>query len=119
MHHCFSKAEASSPLDTGSKLNVHKTFRRRSGRLMYVQFTPSVYEIIEANFYIFTKTSTTDCTFFGNELKPTNLQNMHFFSSTRNINNPILQEFWKRNFVNVATVQFLSATVQRFFSSNR
>ena len=26
-------------LDTGRKLNVHKTFRRRPGRLMYVQFT--------------------------------------------------------------------------------
>ena len=25
-------------LDTGRKLNVHKKFRRRPGRLMYVQF---------------------------------------------------------------------------------
>ena len=25
-------------LETGRKLNVHKTFRRRPGRLMYVQF---------------------------------------------------------------------------------
>ena len=31
------------PLDTGRKLNVHKTFRRRPGRLMYVQFTSCVY----------------------------------------------------------------------------
>ena len=26
------------PLDAGSKLNVHKIFRRRPGRLMYIQF---------------------------------------------------------------------------------
>ena len=31
------------PVDTGRKLNVHKTFRRRPGRLMYVQFTSCVY----------------------------------------------------------------------------
>ena len=31
------------PLDTGRKLNVHKTFRGRPGRLMYVQFTSCVY----------------------------------------------------------------------------
>ena len=35
------------PVDTGRTLNVHKTFRRRSGRfsarLMYVQFTSCVY----------------------------------------------------------------------------
>ena len=31
------------PLDTGRKLNVHKTFRRRPERLMYVQFTSCVY----------------------------------------------------------------------------
>ena len=27
------------PVDTGCKLNVHKTFRRRSGRLLYVLCT--------------------------------------------------------------------------------
>ena len=31
------------PVDTGRKLNVHKTFRKRLGRLMYVQFTSFVY----------------------------------------------------------------------------
>ena len=31
------------PVDTGRKLNVHKTFRRRPGRLMDVQFTSCVY----------------------------------------------------------------------------
>ena len=30
------------PVDTGRKLNVNKTFRRRPGRLMYVQFTSCV-----------------------------------------------------------------------------
>ena len=32
-----------NPIDTGSKLNVHKAFKRRPGRLMYVQFTSCVY----------------------------------------------------------------------------
>ena len=33
-----------NPVDTGRKLNVHKTFRRRPGqRLMYVQFTSCDY----------------------------------------------------------------------------
>ena len=32
-----------NPVDTGRKLNVHKTFRRRPGRLMYVQNTSCVY----------------------------------------------------------------------------
>ena len=31
------------PVDTGCKLNVHKTFRRRPERLLYVQFTSCVY----------------------------------------------------------------------------
>ena len=31
------------PVDTGRKLNVHKTFRRHLERLMYVQFTFCVY----------------------------------------------------------------------------
>ena len=35
------------PIDTGRKLNLHKTFRRRPGRLlnlyMYIQFTSCVY----------------------------------------------------------------------------
>ena len=35
------------PIDTGRKLNVHKSFRRRPGRLMYVQFTSSVYWVEE------------------------------------------------------------------------
>ena len=30
-------------VDTGRKLNVHKTFRRRPGRPMYVQFMSCVY----------------------------------------------------------------------------
>ena len=30
------------PVDTGRKLNVHKTFRRLPERLMYVQFTSCV-----------------------------------------------------------------------------
>ena len=30
-------------VDTGHKLNLHKTFRRCPGRLMYLQFTPCVY----------------------------------------------------------------------------
>ena len=38
---CKSFVDAyTCPVDTGRKLNVHKTFRRRPGRLMYVQFTP-------------------------------------------------------------------------------
>ena len=31
------------PADTERRLNVHNTFRRRPERLMYVQFTSSVY----------------------------------------------------------------------------
>ena len=31
------------PVDTGHKLNVHKTFRRHPGRSMYVQFTSCDY----------------------------------------------------------------------------
>ena len=42
------------PVDTGRKLNVHKTFRRCPGRLMYVQFASYVYGVsflrIRANF---------------------------------------------------------------------
>ena len=38
------------PGDTGRKLNVHKTFRRRPGRLMYVQFTSCVYWVIMKSF---------------------------------------------------------------------
>ena len=34
--------KSASPVDTGHKLNVHKTFRRR---LMYVQFTSWVYGV--------------------------------------------------------------------------
>ena len=30
-------------VDTGRKLNVHKTFRTSSERLMYVQFTSCIY----------------------------------------------------------------------------
>ena len=32
-----------SPIDTGRKLNVNKTFRRHPRRLMHVQFTSCVY----------------------------------------------------------------------------
>ena len=32
-----------NPVDTGRKSNEHNTFRRRPGRLMYVQFTSCVY----------------------------------------------------------------------------
>ena len=33
------------PVDTGRKLNVHKTFRRRPGRLMYAQFMFCAYRV--------------------------------------------------------------------------
>ena len=36
-------AKCGHPADTGRKLNVHKTFRRRPKLLMYVQFTSCVY----------------------------------------------------------------------------
>ena len=36
------------PVDKGRKLNVHKRFRRRPGRSMYVQFTSCVYGVIPA-----------------------------------------------------------------------
>ena len=39
---CFWN-QSKDPVNTGRKLNVHKTFRRRPGRLMYVQFTSCVY----------------------------------------------------------------------------
>ena len=32
-------AKGSFPVDTGGKLNVHKTFKRRPGRLLNVQCT--------------------------------------------------------------------------------
>ena len=38
----FPQKVRSDPLDTGRKLNVHKTFRRRPGRLMYVHFMSCV-----------------------------------------------------------------------------
>ena len=38
----FLKYSRHSPLDTGRKLNVHKTSRTSSERLMYVQFTSCV-----------------------------------------------------------------------------
>ena len=34
------------PVDTGRKLDVHNTFRRRPERLMYVQFTSCVYGVV-------------------------------------------------------------------------
>ena len=37
----------SNPVYTGRKLNVHKMFRRRPGRLMYVQFASCVYGELE------------------------------------------------------------------------
>ena len=39
------------PVDTGRKLNLHKTFRRRPGRLMYVQFTSCVYWVVNQFLY--------------------------------------------------------------------
>ena len=36
-------SESVSPVDTGRKLNVHKTPRTSSERLMYVQLTSCVY----------------------------------------------------------------------------
>ena len=35
------------PVDTGCKLNVHKTSRTSSESLMYVQFTSCVYRVVE------------------------------------------------------------------------
>ena len=37
------------PLDTGRKLNVDKTFKRRAERLMYVQLLSCAYGITSAN----------------------------------------------------------------------
>ena len=39
-------------VDTGRKLNVHKTFRRRSERLMYVQFTSCGYGVNITKIYL-------------------------------------------------------------------
>ena len=52
------------PVETGCKLNKHKTSRRRLGRLMYVQFTSCVYgetssEAFSQNFW---KLSQRCCT---------------------------------------------------------
>ena len=41
--HSLKVANKNNPVDTERKLNVHKTFRRRPERLMYVQFTSCVY----------------------------------------------------------------------------
>ena len=41
----YSDVKSYFPVDTEHKLNVHKTFRRRPGRLLYVQFTSSVYGV--------------------------------------------------------------------------
>ena len=38
-----SKNVQINPVDTGRKPNVYEMFRRRPGRLMYVQFTSCVY----------------------------------------------------------------------------
>ena len=43
----------SYPVDTGRKLNVRKTFRRRPERLMYVQFKSCVYGDCLINYSIF------------------------------------------------------------------
>ena len=40
-----SALEDMYPVDTGRKLNVNKTFRRRPGCVMYVQFTSCVYGV--------------------------------------------------------------------------
>ena len=37
------------PVDTGRKLNVHKTFRRRPGRLLYVFCTFSLRPVSTGN----------------------------------------------------------------------
>ena len=37
----------SFPVDTGRKLNVYNTFRRRPGCLTYVQFTSCVYGVVK------------------------------------------------------------------------
>ena len=42
----------SKPVDPGRKLNVHKTFRRRPGRLMCVQFTSCVYGVLMFSWFI-------------------------------------------------------------------
>ena len=39
----FIGPDGRDPIDTGRKLNVHKTSRTSSQRLMYVQFTSCVY----------------------------------------------------------------------------
>ena len=39
----FPRKMSYTLVDTGRKLNVHETFRRCPGRLMYVQFTSCVY----------------------------------------------------------------------------
>ena len=42
---CYVMLEGFPPLDTGRKLNVHKTPRTSSERLMYVQFTSYAQEV--------------------------------------------------------------------------
>ena len=42
----------SNPIDTGRKLNVHKTFRRRPGRLLNVLFTFSLHPVSTGNFIV-------------------------------------------------------------------
>ena len=39
----LQKFQLGYPVNTGRKLNVHKTFSTSSERLMYVQFTSCVY----------------------------------------------------------------------------
>ena len=40
------------PQEKGRKLNVHKTFRRRPGRLMYVRFTSRVQGVYQNGSYL-------------------------------------------------------------------
>ena len=41
-----------TPVDTGRKLNVHKTSRTSSKRLMYFQFTSCVYGVPDLGFLV-------------------------------------------------------------------
>ena len=73
IHHSYqNELSRNNPVDTGSKLNVHQTFRRRLGRtsterLMYVQFTSCVYGEIfvreKPKYKLFCKILKNNCCF--------------------------------------------------------
>ena len=46
-----------TPLDTGRKLIVHKTFRRRPGHLLNVMFTFNLHPVARGNILIFKESS--------------------------------------------------------------